>query len=89
MLLVVKEREAIPVSRDPQGPPREQRPIREKKETLEDQVYQVLQVRKASLVSAVTPDCQEQMDALESLGHQVLRENLASQEAQVVLEVQD
>lgn len=92
------------------------------------QVYQVFQVRKASLVSPVTLDCQDQMDVPDFLDQQVrvntptpsphnshtyihtilyahtrtnrsltshfrcaqvLREILASQEAQVVLELQD
>lgn len=35
------------------------------------QVHQVFQVRKASLVSLVIPDCRDQMDALDSLDHQV------------------
>lgn len=50
---------------------------------------QVFQVRKASLVSPVTPGCQDPMDVLDFLDHQVPREILAVQEAQVVLEVQD
>lgn len=35
------------------------------------QVHPVFQVRKESLVSPVTPVCQDQMDALDSLDHQV------------------
>lgn len=50
---------------------------------------QVFQVRKASLVSPVTPDCQDPMDVLEFPDHQVPREILVSQEAQEVLEVQE
>lgn len=42
-----------------------------------------------SLVSLVTLDCKDQMDAPDSPDHQVQREILASQEAQVVLEVQE
>lgn len=52
-------------------------------------MHQVFQVRKVSLVSAVTLDCQDQMDAQDSPDHKVLREILASQEVQVPLEVQD
>lgn len=88
-VLVLKEREVTLVSRDPQEPACHQRPQREPKEILDYQVPQVFQVRKVSLVSTVTPDCQDQMDALDSPDLQVLREILASQEAQVLPEVQD
>lgn len=40
------------------------------------------------MVSLVTLDCPDQMDAQDFLDHQVLREILASLEVQVVLEVQ-
>lgn len=85
----VKERGATPASRDLQEAAYRQWPQREPKETQEYQVYQVFQVRKASLVSPVTLDCQDQMDVPDFLDQQVLREILASQEAQVVLELQD
>lgn len=41
------------------------------------------------LVSPVILECQDQMDVLDFLDHQVLREILASQEAQEVLELRD
>lgn len=40
-------------------------------------------------MSLVILDCQDQMGDLDFLDHKVLREILASQEALVVLEVQD
>lgn len=85
---VVKERGETPASRDPQEPACHHQSQREPKEILDYQVDQVFQVRKASVVSPVTLDCQEEMDGLESLDHQVPREILAFQEVQVVLELQ-
>lgn len=86
---VLRERGVTLAPRDLQDPPSQQWPSREPKETQEYQVYQVFQVRKVLLVSQVTLDCQDQMDVLDFPDHQVLREILASQEAQVVPVLQD
>lgn len=85
---VLKVRGVTLESRDPQEAARHHRSQREPKEILDYQAHQVFQVRKASLVSLVTPGFQDQMDALDFLDPQVLREILVSQEAQVVLEHQ-
>lgn len=86
---VLKEREANPASRDPQERACHRQSPRERKERRDYQVHQVFQVRKASLDSLVILDCQGQMDALDSQDHTVPREILVSQEAQVVLELQE
>lgn len=88
-VLVVKERGETRVSRGPQEPACHQQSQRELKEILDYQVHQVFQVRKASVVFPVIPDFQDQMGALESPDHQVLREILESQEVQGVLELLD
>lgn len=89
VVLVVKEREVNPASRDPQEPACHHQSPREPKERQDYQVHLVFQVRKASLDSPVIPDFRDQMDVLDSPDHQVPREMLVSQEAQVVLEVQE
>lgn len=64
------------------------KPPRVPKEIQDSLVHPDPQVRKASLVSPVTPDCPDQTDAQDFPGHKVLREILVSPEAQEVLEVQ-
>lgn len=88
-VLVPKVTEATLASRDPQESVCHKRSQRDPKEILDYQAHQVFQVRKASLVSLATPEFREQMDALESLDPQVLREILVSLEAQVLLEDQE
>lgn len=88
VVLVVREKEVSLVSRDPQEPASHHQSQRGPKEILDSQVLQVFQVKKVSLVSLVILVCQVRMDAQDFLDHQVPKETLVSQGAQVVLEVQ-
>lgn len=89
VVLVLKETGVILVSREPLDPRSHHSYKREPKETQDFQVYRVFRVRKVFPVSLVILACRDQMVALDSLDHQVLREILASQVVQVVLELQE
>lgn len=89
VLLDLKERGATLACRDLQEPPHHHRASREPKETRGYQVFQVFLVRKASKVSLVTLDNQEETGVQDFLDHQVLKEILASQEAPGGLALQD